>query len=103
MADRLQTSGLVSNVYYWETLEALSQLTQHPAHLVAKSDQGKWLDGYQIVISQVLRVYGDDRINSPLRHTCAAPARAESAPRPAKKIPVTTQTSRKSNGPALRG
>lgn len=54
-----QTTGLVSNVYYWETLEALQQLTQHPAHLLAKANQGKWLNGYQIVISQVLRVYGD--------------------------------------------
>ena len=60
------TSGLVSNVYYWESLEALAQLTQHPAHLLAKSSQGQWLDGYQIVISQVLRVYGDTKLNSQL-------------------------------------
>jgi heme-degrading monooxygenase HmoA len=61
-----QTNGLVSNVYYWETLEALQQLTEHPTHLLAKSSQGKWLDGYQIVISQVLRVYGDSRLKGKL-------------------------------------
>lgn len=61
-----KTTGLVSNVYYWETLEALQQLTQHPTHLLAKSQQGKWLDGYQIVISQVLRVYGDTKLNNKL-------------------------------------
>jgi heme-degrading monooxygenase HmoA len=60
------TTGLVSNVYYWETLEALQQLTQHPTHLLAKSRQSNWLDGYQIVISQVLRIYGDSKLNSKL-------------------------------------
>ncbi len=61
-----KTTGLISNVYYWETLEALAQLTEHPTHLLAKSQQGKWLNGYQIVISQVLRVYGDAKLNSNL-------------------------------------
>jgi heme-degrading monooxygenase HmoA len=60
------TTGLVSNVYYWETLEALQQLTQHPTHMLAKSRQSNWLDGYQIVISQVLRIYGDSKLNSKL-------------------------------------
>jgi heme-degrading monooxygenase HmoA len=45
------TTGLVSNVYYWETLEALQQLVHHPAHLEAKSRQADWLAGYQVVIS----------------------------------------------------
>jgi hypothetical protein len=27
-------TGLVSNVYYWESLEALEQLMRHPAHIV---------------------------------------------------------------------
>ena len=51
--------GLVSNVYYWQSLEALQALMQHPAHLEAKAAQARWLDGYQVVISQVLRTYGD--------------------------------------------
>lgn len=52
-------NGLVSNVYYWESLEALQQLVQHPRHREAKAAQGNWLAGYQVVISQVLRTYGD--------------------------------------------
>ncbi len=60
------TTGLVSNVYYWESLEALQALMQHPAHLLAKAAQSNWLDGYQVIISQVLRSYGDAKLNHPL-------------------------------------
>lgn len=59
-------TGLVSNVYYWETLEALQNLVQHPAHLEAKSKQTNWLAGYQVVISKVLRIYGDTKLNEHL-------------------------------------
>ncbi|HWT54946.1 MAG TPA: antibiotic biosynthesis monooxygenase [Rhodocyclaceae bacterium] len=52
-------TGLISNVYYWETLEALQQLVTHPRHLEAKAKQGNWLAGYQVVISEVIRAYGD--------------------------------------------
>jgi heme-degrading monooxygenase HmoA len=54
--------GLVSNVYYWQSLEALQALMQHPAHLKAKAAQAQWLNGYQVVIAQVLRTYGDDKL-----------------------------------------
>lgn len=56
-------TGLVSNVYYWESLEALQQLVNHPRHQQAKSAQSNWLAGYQVVISQVLRTYGDAKIS----------------------------------------
>lgn len=52
-------TGLVSNVYYWDSLDALQALMHHPSHLEAKAAQDRWLDGYQVVIAQVLRVYGD--------------------------------------------
>ena len=55
-------NGLVSNVYYWDSLEALQQLVQHPRHQEAKRLQGRWLAGYQVVISQVIRIYGDERL-----------------------------------------
>ncbi|MDD2175822.1 antibiotic biosynthesis monooxygenase [Acidovorax sp. D2M1] len=54
--------GLVSNVYYWQSLEALQMLIQHPAHLQAKAAQAQWLNGYQVVIAQVLRTYGDNKL-----------------------------------------
>ncbi|PMS19122.1 antibiotic biosynthesis monooxygenase [Trinickia dabaoshanensis] len=52
-------TGLIQNVYYWESEQALLQLIQHPTHLEAKSKQSRWLDGYRVVISKVLREYGD--------------------------------------------
>lgn len=55
-------TGLISNVYYWESLDALQALMRHPTHLRAKSRQAQWLAGYQVVISQVLRTYGDSRL-----------------------------------------
>lgn len=55
-------SGLVANVYHWESLEALQQLMQHPIHRQAKARQAEWLAGYQVVISQVLKVHGDGRL-----------------------------------------
>ena len=63
-------NGLVSNVYYWESLEALQQLVRHPLHLQAKAAQDNWLAGYQVVISQVIRTYGD----SALAHLLPIPA-----------------------------
>ena len=51
-------SGLVSNVYYWDTLEALHVLMKDPSHLLAKAGHAKWLDGYRVVIAEVQREYG---------------------------------------------
>jgi len=65
-------TGLVSNVYYWQSLEALQALMSHPAHLQAKSQQAKWLAGYQVVISQVLRTYGDSKLAGLLPTASAA-------------------------------
>jgi heme-degrading monooxygenase HmoA len=56
------STGLVSNIYYWDSLEALQTLMHHPAHLEAKSKQANWLCGYQVVISHVLRTYGDAKL-----------------------------------------
>lgn len=58
-------SGLICNVYYWDSLSALQQLIEHPAHQEAKHRQGRWLDGYQVTIAQVIRSYGDGRIAHP--------------------------------------
>ena len=57
------TTGLISNVYYWESMEALQTLIRHPKHQEAKARQQAWLDGYQVVIAEVLRVYGDGGLN----------------------------------------
>lgn len=52
-------NGLVCNVYHWQSLAALQQLIEHPAHRVAKQRQGEWLAGYQVTIAQVICRYGD--------------------------------------------
>ena len=69
--DNLQT-GLTSNVYYWDSLEALQQLVSHPKHIEAKSKQVNWLAGYKVVISQVLRTYGDQKLDHLLPTATAA-------------------------------
>lgn len=59
-------TGLVSNVYYWESMEALRALMAHPAHQSAKQQQARWLNGYQVIIAQVMHTYGDGSIPHPL-------------------------------------
>lgn len=76
-------TGLVSTVYYWESLEALQQLMQHPAHLAAKQQQAQWIKGYHVVIAQVLRAHGDGGIAHPLSAkagAAGAPGAATAAP-----------------------
>lgn len=60
------STGLISTVYYWETLDALEVLIKHPLHVKAKQRQAQWLNGYQVVIAEVLSAYGDGRIVHPL-------------------------------------
>lgn len=58
-------TGLVSNVYYWESMDGLKALMNNPSHNIAKARQGEWLKGYHVVISQVLRTYGDASLDLP--------------------------------------
>ncbi len=58
-------TGRVCNVYYWQDLKSLQNLMNHPKHLEAKAQQANWLNGYQIVIAQVIRAYGDGSIAHP--------------------------------------
>lgn len=62
-------SGLISTVYYWESMEALEALVNHPLHAVAKQRQAQWLNGYQVVIAKVISAYGDGGIVHPLAGT----------------------------------
>jgi heme-degrading monooxygenase HmoA len=52
------STGLVSNVYYWDSLDDLQVLMKDPTHLLAKAGHAKWLDGYRVVIAEVQREYG---------------------------------------------
>lgn len=66
-----QATGLISNVYYWDSMESLQALMKHPRHLEAKAAQAKWLNGYQVIISEVLRTYGDGRLDHPASQAAA--------------------------------
>lgn len=45
--------------YYWSDLETLREFSTHPAHQEAKRQYARWYKGYHIVVSEVLRSYGD--------------------------------------------
>jgi heme-degrading monooxygenase HmoA len=59
-------TGLVANVYYWDSMAALQSLMKHPDHLAAKRQQARWLQGYHVVIAEVVGSYGDGNIAHPL-------------------------------------
>lgn len=45
--------------YYWDGLDTLKAFSIHPAHQEAKRQYARWYRGYHIVVSQVIRSYGD--------------------------------------------
>lgn len=45
--------------YYWADLETLKAFSTHPAHQEAKRQYARWYRGYHIVVSEVIRSYGD--------------------------------------------
>ena len=58
-------TGRIANVYYWQSETGLRQLMNHPQHLAAKQRYQQWLSGYQVIVSQVLRSYGDSSFAHP--------------------------------------
>lgn len=52
-------TGIISGVYYWETMEALQTLIQDPRHQEAKAKFSQWLDSYKVIIAEVHVEYGD--------------------------------------------
>jgi heme-degrading monooxygenase HmoA len=45
--------------YYWDSLEELKAFSRHPDHLEAQRQYTRWYKGFHIVISEVVRSYGD--------------------------------------------
>jgi heme-degrading monooxygenase HmoA len=68
-------TGLLSNVYYWESMEALQALMRHPIHISAKQQQARWLSRYQVVVAQIVSTYGDGGIAHPLAQFQSAAGR----------------------------
>lgn len=50
-------------IYYWEDMESLQSFARHPSHIEAKRKYRKWYDGYHIVISEIIRSYGDNNLS----------------------------------------
>lgn len=48
--------------HYWTDLETLKAFSVHPTHLEAKRQYARWYDGYHIVVTEVVRAYGDGRL-----------------------------------------
>jgi len=48
--------------YYWRDMDSLQAFAVDPGHLDAKRDYARWYAGYHVVISEVVRSYGDGRL-----------------------------------------
>jgi len=48
--------------YYWDNLETLKAFSIHPIHQEAKRQYARWYNGYHIVVSEIVRSYGDGAI-----------------------------------------
>lgn len=57
-----QDGKVLNATYYWESLEALREFSLNSHHLEAKKQYSRWYDGYHIVVSEVIRSYGDETI-----------------------------------------
>jgi len=62
-------TGLHSEVYYWDSLDALNTLVGMDTHRVAKRQHERWIGPYRVVIGQVLNAYGQAGLG--LEHTSA--------------------------------
>jgi heme-degrading monooxygenase HmoA len=60
--------------YYWTDLESLKIFSQNPQHLEAKRDYQRWYKGFHIVISQVIRSYGDGTLQHPTPNHRSTPS-----------------------------
>ncbi|WP_125099637.1 antibiotic biosynthesis monooxygenase family protein [Leucobacter chromiireducens] len=60
-------TGVHSEVYYWDSREALQQLIGMDTHRLAKRRADEWIGRYRVVIAEVLSSYGDRELG--LAHT----------------------------------
>ena len=59
-------SGRVCTVYYWESREGLFELMGNPDHRHAREGSPRWLQGYQVVVSEIVASYGTNNYPHPL-------------------------------------
>jgi len=49
-------------IYYWDSLESLETFSNHPDHQKAKQKYKQWYYGYEVIVSNVLRIMSDGGI-----------------------------------------
>ncbi|MCW7469635.1 hypothetical protein [Leptospira kanakyensis] len=54
--------GTMAVVYYFKTYLGLESLKTYTDHKSAKSQYSKWYAGYQVIIAEVTKTYGDGGI-----------------------------------------
>ncbi|PJZ79317.1 hypothetical protein [Leptospira meyeri] len=54
--------GTTAVVYYFKSNLGLSSLKNFSDHQLAKSQYSKWYEGYQVIIAEVTKTYGDGSI-----------------------------------------
>lgn len=59
-------TGRVCTVYYWEGREGLLELMGNADHRQAKAGSHRWLQGYQVIVSEIVASYGTDNYPHPL-------------------------------------
>lgn len=52
----------INAIYYWASLASLKAFSTHPKHVEAKGQYLKWYKSFHIVISEILKSYGDGRL-----------------------------------------
>lgn len=52
-------AGRVNSVYYWANLDDVKIFARHPKHIEAKRQYARWYKGFYIVISEIVKSYGD--------------------------------------------
>ena len=52
-------------VYYYKSMKGVSDLRNIQAHKTAKAQYSRWYKGYQVIISEIARSYGDGSIEHP--------------------------------------
>jgi heme-degrading monooxygenase HmoA len=58
------TDGTIINAsYYFDSMDAVKELSRLPEHLEAKGQYQRWYDSYEIVVSEISATYGDDRLD----------------------------------------
>lgn len=57
-----EEENMRSVVYYWDSLRELKKFSNHPDHQKAKRNYRKWYSGYEVIISEVLKLKYDKNL-----------------------------------------